>query len=92
MNRNSAETVGIQALGWLAAQDDLFMAFLAASGASVAELRVRAADPEFLAAVLDFLLQDDAQVLAFAEASGLAPEAALHAAAVLSGPAGAHWT
>ncbi|MDP1667430.1 DUF3572 domain-containing protein [Phaeovulum sp.] len=92
MNRNFAETVGLQALGWIAARDDLFEAFLAASGAAVADLRSRAADPAFLAAVLDFLLQSDATVLEFADEAGLAPEAAMQAADVLAGGAAAHWT
>lgn len=92
MDRNSAETVGIRALGWLAAQDDLFAAFLAASGAAVAEVRARAGDPAFLAAVLDFLLQNDEYVLAFADAAALAPEVPMQAAAALAGSAGAHWT
>jgi hypothetical protein len=92
MNRNSAETLAIQALGWIAARDDLFAAFLGASGAAVADLRARAADPVFLAAVLDFLMQSDEVVLAFAAETGVAPEAAMQAAAVLAGPAARHWT
>lgn len=92
MHRNSAETLAIQALGWIAARDDLFTAFLAASGAAVADLRALAADPVFLAAVLDFLMQNDEVVLAFSAEVGVAPEAAMQAAAVLAGPAARHWT
>ena len=92
MQRNFAETLAIQALGWIAARDDLFEAFLAASGAAVTDLRAGAADPAFLAAVLDFLLQSDEVVLAFAADVGVAPEAAMQAAAVLAGPAARHWT
>ena len=53
--------------------------FLASSGLGPAELMARAADPAMLGAVLDHLMTDDAQVMAFCDAMGLnylAPQAA----------------
>lgn len=92
MTREQAEILGLQALSHIVAQDDLFAAFLAASGASPAELRARAADPAFLGAVLDFLLEDDRRVLDFAAAAGIAPTQPAEARARLPGGQVWHWT
>jgi len=59
-----AETVALEALGFLAGADALGR-FMAASGADIDTIRARADDPEFLAAVMDFLLSDDALVTDF---------------------------
>jgi hypothetical protein len=87
-----AEVLAITALGWLAAQDDLLAGFLAASGATLDDLRARAADPAFLGAVLDFLLTDDAFVLGFAADAQIAPDMVLRARAGLPGGDLPHWT
>jgi len=92
MSRENALTLALQVLAWLAASDELLPVFLGASGAAPADLAARAVDEEFLAAVLDFLLLDDAWVIAFCAAGGHAPEDPARAQAVLAGPAGAHWT
>jgi hypothetical protein len=91
MDRNSAETTALKALGWLAAQDDLFATFLSASGASLADVRRQAGEPAFLAAVLAFLMQNDAWVLDFATANAIRPEAVAQALALLGGPAAMNW-
>jgi hypothetical protein len=90
--REAAELLGLQALGWIAAQPDLAGGFLAATGASAEELRARAADPEFLGFVLDFLLSDEAALLAFAREAGIAPDRPLRARVALPGGALPHWT
>ena len=87
-----AETVALQALAWLVGNDALLPVFLGATGASVADLQPRAADPCFLASVLDFLLMDDAWVMAFCAESGLPNEAPMRARAALPGGAQVHWT
>ena len=58
-NAETAETLALRALGWIAAEEGLAGAFLAASGASASDLAERAGDPEFLSFVLDFLLAED---------------------------------
>jgi hypothetical protein len=68
MNLAAAETLGLKALGWLANTPDDLGRFLSISGADSADLRVRANDRAFLAAVLDFLLSDDSLLTAFCEA------------------------
>lgn len=84
--------LAIQALGWMAADDEIFPVFLTATGASLSELRARASDPEFLAAVLDFLLQDDRWVVAFCDARGHPYTAPQAARAALPGGAEMNWT
>lgn len=74
MKRAAAEIVALRALGWIAADEALTGGFLAASGAGAAEMRERAGDPEFLGFVLDFLLADEAALLAFCAASGESPK------------------
>ncbi|MES2816522.1 MAG: DUF3572 domain-containing protein [Pseudomonadota bacterium] len=92
MQPEVAQTLAIQALGWIAAEDEIFPVFLTATGAGIAELRSRAADPEFLAAVLDFLLQHDRWVVAFCDAEGHPYTAPQAARAALPGGAVTNWT
>ncbi|MBN2905807.1 MAG: DUF3572 domain-containing protein [Rhodobacteraceae bacterium] len=90
--RESADVVAIRALGWLVGNDELLPVFLGATGASEADLRSRADDPVFLASVLDFLLMDDAWVIAFCTGANLPGEALMQARAGLPGGADPHWT
>lgn len=92
MQRDRAETVGLQALAHLAGDDELLGGFLAATGADMAGLRAGASDPGFLGAVLDFLLQDDRWVIGFAEAAGIGPQEVAAARAALPGGQVPHWT
>src|ERR1700722_11674462 len=71
--REVAEIVAIQALTFVAGDPERLGLFLAESGLGPETLRTAAANPQFLASVLDFVLRDDATVKAFAEASQLHP-------------------
>ena len=71
--REVAEIVAIQALSFVAADPERLGLFLAESGIGPDTLRSAAADPRFLAHVLEFVMRDDATVNAFAEASKLHP-------------------
>lgn len=75
MKDEQARAIGEDSLIWLAGQTDTLEAFLAASGAAPESLRGQAADPDFLVAVIDFLLGADATVIALAGAVGRRPEA-----------------
>lgn len=86
-----AETVALSALGWIAGNEELLPVFLGATGTDLADVRRRAAEPEFLAAVLDFLLMDDAWVVAFCGAAGLPCEMPRAARFALPGSAAADW-
>lgn len=93
MNRQeSAQTLALQALGWLAADDARLQAFMASGGLDVASLRAQAADPMLLGAVLDFLLADEEMLLAFCADCELRPEAPMQARALLPGGDAPFWT
>lgn len=78
-----AEFVAIQALSFLASDPERLGLFLTESGIGPQSLRTAAADPKFLAGVLDFIVRDDATVKAFADASQLTPQAVTNAREVL---------
>lgn len=90
--RDSAETLALQALGWLASNDDLLPSFLASTGASESDLRERASDPFFLGGVLDFLMMDDAWVIGFCDGISLPYERIIQARAALPGGEQVNWT
>ena len=91
MKQEQAIAIGQKALIWIASDPDLLGAFLDTSGLAPAEVRARAAEPEFLGFVLDFVLAADAHVLAFAAVEALPPEAPARARATLGGGE-PHWT
>ncbi|MFN3145553.1 MAG: DUF3572 domain-containing protein [Paracoccaceae bacterium] len=92
MKQENAETIALHALGWLVAHEDLLPVFLGATGAGLDDVRARASDPDFLGAVLDFLAMDDAWVVAFCDAHGLAYDDPMRARHALPGGAQMHWT
>lgn len=92
MKPEQAAELGQRALIFLAGEPDALGGFLAASGADASELRARAADPEFLGFVLDYLLQSDALVLAFAQDARMAPELVARARGALPGGYAPDWT
>lgn len=92
MSQEAAETIALNALAWLAGHDDLLPVFLGATGSDMADLRRSAGDPVFLAAVLDFVLMDDAWVLEFTRQAGIPPDTVSQARAGLPGGAQVNWT
>lgn len=86
MSPQSAEILGLQALGWLAGDADRLDRFLAISGADAGILRQAAGDPHMLGAVLGFLLSDEGLLLAFCEETSTRPEALHRACRMLEGP------
>ena len=67
--------LALRAFSHVAADPELAAALLSAAGASPADLRAMARRPEFATFILDFLLESDERVLAFAAAEGIPPEA-----------------
>jgi hypothetical protein len=92
MKQESAETLALRALAWLAADDEVLGRFLGASGAAPGDLAAGASDPRFLGAVLDFVLTDDSLVMAFCDAAGYPYAAPMTARAALPGGEVPHWT
>lgn len=83
----AAETIALQILGFLASDTDRIGRFMALTGLSPETLRARAAEPDFLSGVMDYLLADQSLLLAFAESAGLSPEAVVAARQRLPGAA-----
>lgn len=83
-----AEATAIAILGWLAGEPELLSRFLALTGVAPSEVRNAVGDPGFLAGLVDFLMSHEPTLLAFSAATGIQPEAVVHAHAVLSGPHG----
>jgi len=92
ISADSAETLALNVLGWLAGNEELLPVFLGSTGASVEDLRDRAQEREFLASVLDFLLLDDSWVLAFCDAAAVPYDLPGRARSILSDGADVHWT
>jgi hypothetical protein len=92
MNQDLAETRAVGALQWIVGQGDLLQVFMAATGSSEADLRNRAGEPEFLAAVMDFLMLDDAWVIDCATDLGWRPDEVMQIRAHLPGGDLPHWT
>lgn len=92
IKREAAETLALEALGWLVAQEDVFPVFLNATGLGEDDLRMRAGEPELLASVVDFLLMDDAWVVGFCDARAVPYDRLMQARAALPGGAQVHWT
>ena len=92
LSRDSAETLALLILGWLAANDDLLPVFQGATGASEADLRAGAADPVFLGAVLDFVMMDDAWVVQVCDAVDLRYDSLQQARQALPGGEQVNWT
>lgn len=90
--RDSAESFALQALAWLVGNDDLLPVFLGSTGASEQDLKERASDPVFLGAVLDFLMMDDAWVVAFCGEINASYDSPMMARVALPGGEQVNWT
>jgi len=85
ITRKIAENLAIQALGFLAGDPERLGAFLAATGIGPEMIRKAAADPSFLAGLLDHVCGDEGLLIAVAGHAGVAPQDVEHAQAVLAG-------
>ncbi len=84
MTKDGAERLAIEALGFLAGDTGLLQRFFALSGLEPSNVRRAAAEPLFLAAVLDYLASDESLLLSFAKSAGREPAAVLRARELLS--------
>jgi len=85
MRHDQAETLAIQALSWLASDEEKLGQFLNVTGAAPGDLRARAVEPEFLGFVLDFIMRDDETILGFCNAASATPESVQRARIELGG-------
>lgn len=70
---NDAETLALGALGWTLADDARATRFLALTGLTPDDLRAALGEPATLAAALRFLEAHEPDLVACAEALGVAP-------------------
>jgi hypothetical protein len=83
---DSAQSLAVTALGFIAADSDRLSRFLSLTGLGPDNLRTAAADPAFLGSVMDYLIADEALLVAFAADASVKPEAVARAHSVLRGP------
>jgi len=69
----AAEQLAINALGFIASDPVLLNRFLALTGIEISDIRHAAAQPGFLAGVLQFIAAHEPTLLAFAEAESVPP-------------------
>lgn len=92
MTQAAAEDFAVQVFAWLADDNAHLGAFLNWSGESPASLRQRLQDPALLLAVIEFLMTDEALLIAACQALETSPETPLKARSALPGGTDVHWT
>ena len=84
-NARNAETIALNALSFLVESSDALETFMRQSGVDPTTIRARAAERDFLTAVLDFLMADEALLVRFCEATRTEPGAIRQAHYALGG-------
>jgi len=74
-NPENDETIALNALSFLAESPDDLESFMHQSGVDPTTIRLRAAERDFLAAVLDFLMADEALLVRFCDSTLTEPRA-----------------
>jgi hypothetical protein len=85
VTRELGEKLAISALAFLAEDPERLGAFLSQSGIGPQMIRKAAADPAFLAGILDHVVADEPLLRAVAEYAGVSPETVERAHLALSG-------
>lgn len=83
---SSASEIAVNALVFLAADEERLGRFLALSGIDPQTIRLAAREPGFLAGVLEHISGDEKLLIAFAAENGVRPEDVSAARAALTGP------
>jgi hypothetical protein len=73
IDRETAETIAVQGLAFLAEEPTRIQRFFLATGLDPSEIRARAGTPELLSAVLEHLAGDESLLLVFAASREIAP-------------------
>jgi adenine/guanine phosphoribosyltransferase-like PRPP-binding protein len=85
-----ATVTGLQLLAHIFSDDDLGARFMAFSGLDADDLRARAEDSQLLAALVDFVAGNEADLVASADAIGVPPATIIAAGRALGGNV-EHW-
>jgi hypothetical protein len=92
MTPDNAQVLALQALEWILGPGDLVSDFITNTGAYPQDLASLAAQPLFLGAVLDFVMEQDDRVIRFCQDHGHPLTIVQSARAVLPGAQHLHWT
>ena len=84
MDRARAESLAVEALGFLSRSPERLVRFLDTTGLRPDTLRAAAGSPGFLAGLTDYVVQDEELLLVFAEEAGVKPEGVMQARHLLS--------
>jgi len=87
LTREAAEMLAVQALSFIAEEPQSLSRFLDTSGISATQIRSAAAEPRFLAGVLEYMLANETLLRAFADQAGIDPAEIGGAAGALGGGA-----
>ncbi|HEY4943317.1 MAG TPA: DUF3572 domain-containing protein [Rhizomicrobium sp.] len=86
MNPQAAQTLALKALAFVANSQGALERLMELSGMDQMTLRERAGEPEILASLLDFLLQDEGLLVDFCHDEVIDPKEVHMARHLLSGP------
>jgi hypothetical protein len=92
MEKEQAEIFALQALAYLATQEDKMNVFANLSGLGSGDIMARAGESDLLAGVMDFLLSDEELLTDFCTAQNVSPETPARARQSLPGGQLPHWT
>ncbi len=85
INEAEAQQIAIEALHFIAGEEDILVEFLSVTGLGPGTLRQAAKDPNFLNAVLTFICDDETRLLNCATAINTKPENLFNAYEALVG-------
>jgi hypothetical protein len=91
MTPERAETVALQALAWIAADEELLPQLAGATGMSLENAKESAQDPAFLAGILEFLCMEDRWIQRFCDDQGLPYDTPMKALMSLPGQQRDEW-
>ncbi len=83
---NDSNVIALQLLGFIAGNMEILGRFMALTGSGPDDLRNRLHDPDFHAAILEFTMQDEKLLLAFATEQNLDPQIVARAYHATLGP------
>jgi hypothetical protein len=86
MSPDGAHTIALKALGFIATSEGALDRLMDLSGLDRETLRERAGEPEVLASLLDFLLQDEGLLVDFCQDESVDPKDVHMARHLLGGP------
>ena len=92
MEQEQAEIFALQALAFLATQEDKMNVFANLSGLGAGDIMARAGESDLLAGVMDFLLSDEELLTDFCNAQDVSPETPARVRQFLPGGQLPHWT